>query len=67
MCGKLHDIFWRVTRYFLYSSQMSAKQNQDKLDKRAEALRDNLRKRQSVKKPAKKTAKKTDKDGKEDE
>ena len=29
---------------------MSAKQSQDKLDKRAQALRDNLRKRKSVKK-----------------
>ena len=29
---------------------MSAKQNQDKIDKRAKALRDNLRKRKSVKK-----------------
>jgi len=29
---------------------MSAKQNQDKLDKRAQALRDNLRKRKPVKK-----------------
>jgi len=29
---------------------MSAKQNQDKLDKRAKALRENLRKRKAVKK-----------------
>jgi len=40
---------------------MSAKQNQDKLDKRAQALRDNLRKRQSVKKPVKKADTKSDK------
>jgi len=39
---------------------MSAKQNQDKLDKRAQALRENLRKRQSVKKPAKSADKKDD-------
>jgi len=40
---------------------MSEKQNQDKLDKRAKALRDNLRKRQPVKKPAKNTGAHDDK------
>ena len=37
---------------------MSAKQNQDKLDKRAKALRDNLRKRKPIKKAEKKDDKK---------
>jgi len=39
---------------------MSAKQSPDKLDKRAKALRENLRKRQSVKKPVKKADEKGD-------
>lgn len=35
---------------------MSAKQNQDKLDKRAAALRENLRKRKPAKKAARENA-----------
>lgn len=45
---------------------MSAKQNQDRLDKRAAALRENLKKRKASQKPAKtdkSKSKQDDKDG----
>ena len=54
--GKLHQKIWRVTPVFVYAGGiMSNKQKQDKLDKRAAALRENLSKRKPVKKkPAEK-------------
>jgi hypothetical protein len=42
---------------------MSAKQSQDKLDKRAIALRDNLRKRKELQKAEKELSKKDKDDG----
>ena len=41
---------------FCHSCPMSAKQNQDKLDKRAAALRENLRKRKELAKTKKENA-----------
>ena len=51
---------WQQKSCSLYKGSMSAKQNQDKLDKRAKALRENLRKRKPTKKADKKDEVKKD-------